>query len=198
MIASLRGRLAAVRPGQALVEVGGVGYLLQVPASTLACLPAPGEEVRLHTVLQVREDALHLFGFATGEERELFELLLTVNGVGPRLALAALSALGPAGLAAALAAGDAGALTRVPGIGARTAQRLLVELGDRVRHLPGAGDGGFPGTAPDGGAAAEAAAALQALGWSPAEAARALAGVAGAGSAEELVRQVLRRAAEGR
>jgi len=199
VIAFLRGRLVTAKPGQVIVDVGGVGYLLQVPAGTLARLPAPGDEVRLHTILQVREDALHLYGFATAEEKALFEMLVAVNGVGPRLALAALSTLGPAGLAAALAEGDAATLARVPGIGPRTAQRLLVELRDRARALglvPEPGEPAWP--AAGGEAAAEAAAALVALGYSAAEAARAVASVGPGGgtTAEELVRLVLRRRAE--
>lgn len=205
MIAFLRGRLVAAEPGQVVVDVGGVGYRLQVPAGTLARLPAPGEEVRLHAVLQVREDSLNLYGFATREEKALFEMLVAVNGIGPRLALAALSTLGPAGLAGALAGGDARALARVPGIGTRTAERLVLELRERAQGLAlpsaGGGEGAAVGAAfPPGGPEAEAAAALEALGYGQSEAAQAVAAVRsdGAVTAEEMVRRALRRLAGGR
>lgn len=221
MIAFLRGRLAAAGAGRAVLDVNGVGYLLQVPTSTLARLPAPGsagaDDLCLQTVLVVREDALTLFGFATLEERGLFEMMISVSGVGPKLALAALSALGAAGLVDALARGDARALGRVPGVGPRTAERLLLELRDRVGALlapaalaaggaaaglpPDAAAGGFGAAGASGSAEAEAAAALEALGCTAAEAARAVAEAAAAlppdATAEALVRGALRHLASG-
>lgn len=131
MIASLRGRVTAVRLDSAVVEVGGVGMLVQATPATLATL-RPGEEVTLATTLVVREDALTLFGFADADEREVFETVQTVSGIGPRLALAMLAVHTPDGLRAAVAAGDLTALMRVPGIGRKGAQRLVLELTDRL------------------------------------------------------------------
>lgn len=218
MIAFLRGRLAAADAGRVVLDVNGVGYLLQVPASTLARLPAPGsagaDDLCLQTVLVVREDALTLFGFATQKERGLFEMMISVSGVGPKLALAALSALGPDALTDAVAGGDARALGRVPGVGPKTAERLLLELRDRVGALLApaaradgaaavlpliAAAGGSGAGSAVGSAAAEAAAALEALGCTAAEAARAVAEAAAAlppdATAEALVRGALRRLA---
>ncbi len=207
MIAFLRGRLASVDANQVVVDVGGVGYSLAVPAGTLDRLPATGREVTLHTSLQVREDAWSLYGFATPEERRAFELLVGVNGVGPRLALAVLSGLGPAGLAQAVLLEDAAALARVPGVGKKTAQRLILELRGKLGGLDEAGLAPAAPTAeagPAGGgdAFAEAAAALAALGYSGAEAARAveaarrrLPGGGADADVEVIVRQSLRELA---
>ncbi|WP_432494419.1 Holliday junction branch migration protein RuvA [Kineococcus gypseus] len=144
MIASVRGRVLAVRLDSAVLEVGGVGLLVQAAPATLAGLRV-GEEGELATSLVVREDSLTLFGFADADEREVFEVLQTVSGVGPRLALAVLAVHRPDGLRAAVAAEDHAALVRVPGIGKKGAQRLCLELGDRL---------GPPGGAPAPGAPA--------------------------------------------
>ncbi|NAZ87380.1 Holliday junction branch migration protein RuvA [Kineococcus indalonis] len=137
MIASVRGRVLAVRLDSAVVEVGGVGLLVQAAPATLAALRV-GEEASLSTSLVVREDSLTLFGFADADEREVFEVLQTVSGVGPRLALAVLAVHRPDGLRAAVAAEDHAALVRVPGIGKKGAQRLCLELGDRLGPPSGA------------------------------------------------------------
>ncbi|WP_432504372.1 Holliday junction branch migration protein RuvA [Kineococcus arenarius] len=138
MIASVRGRVLAVRLDSAVLEVGGVGLLVQAAPATLAGLRV-GEEATLATSMVVREDSLTLFGFADADEREVFEVLQTVSGVGPRLALAMLAVHRPDGLRAAVAAEDHAALVRVPGIGKKGAQRICLELGDRL---------GPPGDAP--------------------------------------------------
>lgn len=131
MIASLRGRITAVRLDSAILEVGGVGMLVQATPGTLAEL-RPGEDVTLATTLIVREDSLTLFGFASADEREVFETVQTVSGIGPRLALAMLAVHSPDGLREAVAASDLTALMRVPGIGRKGAQRLVLELTDRL------------------------------------------------------------------
>ena len=131
MIASVRGRVLAVRLDSAVVEVGGVGLLVHAAPATLAALRV-GEEGSLATSTVVREDSLTLFGFADADEREVFEVLQTVSGVGPRLALAMLAVHRPDGLRAAVAAEDHAALVRVPGIGKKGAQRICLELGDRL------------------------------------------------------------------
>lgn len=128
MIAAVRGVLAERGPGYVVITVGGISLRLAAPASTLAALDGVGATVHLYTHLLVRDDALSLFGFATPDEREMFEQLLTVPGVGPRGALALLSAMEVRSLRAAIANGDVSRLTLVPGIGRKTAERLIVEL----------------------------------------------------------------------
>ncbi|HLT57549.1 MAG: Holliday junction branch migration protein RuvA [Limnochordales bacterium] len=170
MIGMLRGRLWQRGADWVIVDVGGVGYRVSVPAGTMAGLPAVGEELVLHTYTYVREDTLALFGFASEDELKLFEELMTVSGVGPRLALTALSTLNPDRLRRAVLDEDVAALVRIPGVGRKTAQRLILELKGRLSRdgLPSAG-------APvDDGAAADALAALVSLGYSQAEAAQAL------------------------
>ena len=132
MIALVRGEVAVRRPDHVVVDVAGVGYRLAVSAETLRAVPSVGSPVTLHSHLIVRDDALALFGFATEEERELFLLLLGVQSVGPKMALGVLSGGTPHDLSAALAAGDAAFFQAVPGIGKRTAERIVVELRDKV------------------------------------------------------------------
>ena len=131
MIANITGRVRDVKSDKVIIEVGGIGIFVFVPAPLRGTL-RPGETAFLHTYLAVREDSLTLFGFATPEEREYFTLLLGVNGVGPRLALATLSALNPATIRRAVVTEQPEVLTRVPGIGARTAQRVLLHLQGRI------------------------------------------------------------------
>ena len=135
MIGRLSGRLVAKQPPQILVDVGGVAYEVDVPMSTLYALPAAGESVTLFTHLVVREDAHVLYGFATLEERSAFRQLIRISGVGARTALAVLSGLSVAELAQAVTLQDTARLTRIPGIGKKTAERLLLELKGRVGSL---------------------------------------------------------------
>ncbi|WP_432564772.1 Holliday junction branch migration protein RuvA [Kineococcus sp. SYSU DK003] len=147
MIASVRGQVLAVRLDSAIVEVGGVGMFVLAAPATLAGLRV-GQEALLHTSLVVREDSLTLFGFADADEKEVFEIVQTASGVGPKMALAMLAVHRPDGIRAAVAADDHAALVRVPGIGKKTAQRICLELGDRL----GPPSGGAPvATAPAGG-----------------------------------------------
>jgi Holliday junction DNA helicase RuvA len=136
MIALLSGTVAVRRPDHVVLDTGGVGYRLAVSAETLRKVPAVGEPVSLHTHLIVRDDALQLYGFAAEEERELFLLLLGVQSVGPKMALGVLSGGSPRELRVALAAGDTGRFQAVPGIGKRTAERIVVELRDKVDDEP--------------------------------------------------------------
>lgn len=201
MIALLRGRVAAVEGNQVVIDAHGVGYLVTVTGPTLARLPGPGQEALVHTVTVVREDAINIYGFATREERRAFELLNQVTGVGPKLALAILTALDPVQFSAAVARGDAAALARVPGVGKKTAQRLILELKEKVAAAgaeapgPAAGDGGVPAAS----SSHEAVAALLALGYSGPEAERAvgaaLAALGGDAAVEEVIRQALKQAA---
>jgi Holliday junction DNA helicase RuvA len=194
VISFVRGTLVQRHPGHAVLEVSGVGFSLAVPDSTLAVLPAPGATATLLTVLHVREDALQLFGFATEAERVLFERLLTVTGVGPKLALAILSGLPVASFLRAIAEGTPRSLTAIPGVGRRLAERLIVELKDRIETLtPVAPEAIAPG--PPAGPREEAVTALMALGVTKAV---ALDLVSAAGrsapndvTAEELIRRSL-------
>lgn len=189
MIGFLRGRLVVKQPPMLMLDVGGVGYEIEAPMSTFYDLPDTGSEVSLHTHLVVREDAHILFGFATTRERGLFRSLIKVNGVGPRVALAILSGISVDGFTLCVREGDTTALTRVPGIGKKTAERLIVEMRDRL----GDGEtlGGMPG-ASAGSPREEALAALVALGYKPAEAERMLRGVKGEElGSEELIRLAL-------
>lgn len=195
MIGFLRGRLVRRRPPALLVDVGGVGYELEAPMSTFYRLAEPGSEIELHTHLVVREDAHLLFGFATEEERRLFRELLRVSGVGPKIALALLSGIEVGAFLRCIEVEDVATLVRIPGVGRRTAERLVVELRDRLGQ-PAAGSaaaaasGGRPADA-----RAEASAALIALGYRPAEAARLLQQVGEDGaSTEDLIRRALQAA----
>ena len=195
MIGHLNGRLALIREAEVVIECGGVGYRVLVGASTLAGLPELGDKLRLATHLAVREDALTLYGFSTDEERELFETLLQVSGVGPKLALAIVGGLSPQVLVEAISSGDEARLTSVPGVGKRVAQRLVLELRDKI------GERGWARMAEEGGAnLAEVIEALTGLGFTIAEARHAArAAVAAAGdeaSLEELIRRALKAAGE--
>jgi holliday junction DNA helicase RuvA len=136
LIALVRGDVAVRRPDHVVVDVNGVGYRLAVSAETLAKVPAVGKEVTLHAHLILRDDAMQLYGFATEEERELFLLLLGVQSVGPKMALGVLSGGPPRELTRALAAGDTARFQAVPGIGKRTAERIVVELREKVDDEP--------------------------------------------------------------
>jgi len=168
MIGRLVGRLVAKHPPQVTLDVGGVGYELDVPMSTFYNLPATGDAATLYTHLVVREDAHALYGFASLEERSVFRQLIRISGIGARTALALLSGLSVAELAQSVATQDSARLTKVPGIGKKTAERLLLELrGKLAEALPGAGGAAPAGTATD------ILNALLALGYSEKEAAAA-------------------------
>src|SRR5207245_5792480 len=193
MIGSLRGRIASKTPPQLTVEVGGLGYELEAPMSTFFHLPAVGEEVRLLTHLVVREDAHVLYAFATEEERRLFRSLIRVSGVGPRIALALLSGISVSAFIQCVRNEDIAALTPVPGIGRKTAERLVVEMRDRITR-PEAASGTLAVSA-GSSAESEAYGALIALGYRPAEATRLLTSAGpGTHSAEELIRRALESA----
>jgi len=210
LITFLKGNLVEALPTQVVVDVHGVGYEVLVPLSSYDRLPAVGSEVRLLTHLAIREDAHLLYGFLTAAERDLFRLLIhTVSGIGPKIALGVLSGMSIAAFRSAVAAGDVKALSAVQGVGRKTAERIVVELRDK---LGGFGGGAgmaapIPAGPPVSGAAgadtrgADAVAALMALGVKPSEAhdaARAALAMLGAeATAEQLIRACLRRSAEG-
>ncbi|HHP0399798.1 TPA: Holliday junction branch migration protein RuvA [Pseudomonas aeruginosa] len=198
MIGRLRGTLAEKQPPHLILDVNGVGYEVEVPMTTLYRLPSVGEPVTLHTHLVVREDAHLLYGFAEKRERELFRELIRLNGVGPKLALALMSGLEVDELVRCVQAQDTSTLVKIPGVGKKTAERLLVELKDRFKAWenmstiaplvmePRA-------SATVSSAEADAVSALIALGFKPQEASRAVAAVPGEDlSSEEMIRQALK------
>ena len=204
MIGRISGTLLLKHGSEVLVDVGGVGYELQVPMTTLFQLPAPGEAVTLITHHAVREDAHTLYGFVSERDRQLFRHLIRVSGVGPKLALTILSGMDAQTFASSVQAGDLSALVALPGVGKKTAERLLVEMRDRLGDWLGelgtraAGDAAARPAA-GAGRVAEAEEALISLGFKPAEAARLIAAVDedSISSSEELIRRALKSTLRG-
>jgi len=200
MIGAVSGTLVEIYADGALVDVGGVGYRVHSPVSVLTRLPAPGKKLRLYTHLHVREDALTLFGFTTSEERDIFEVLIGVNGIGPKGALAVLSVHAPDALRRAILGEDLDALTMIPGVGKKTAARMILELKEKL--------GAFDGDLVPAGASAvarealgEVRAALLQLGYTTSEAREAIERVAaakaetngnGSGTVEALLKSALK------
>ena len=217
MIERLRGQLLSVEGEHVVVEVGGIGYGLDVPASTVERLPEPGSEATLHVTMVVREDAFELYGFASMAEKRVFEILFGVSGIGPRTALDILSQITVRELVGAIQSGNVEALVRIPGIGPKKAERLILELKGRLKRLlpyvearpsaasPGAGASGDEGSPADANAApldgptgslfADAVAALEALGFKPPVASRCVATALRAAGARTLTVQELVKAA---
>jgi Holliday junction DNA helicase RuvA len=193
MIGHLNGRLIAKQPPHLVVEAAGVGYEVEAPMSTFVLLPGLGETLLLHTHLVVREDAQLLYGFATMAEKQLFRELIKVSGVGPRVALAVLSGMSAGDFWSTVEIGNAALLQRLPGVGKKTAERLIVEMRDKASQ---GGTTASPGLASAaGGAVSEARAALAALGYKPGEIQRLVDGVATDGmSTEQIVQAALRQA----
>lgn len=199
MIGFLRGRLTAKHPPQLVIDVGGVGYEVEAPMSTFYGLPGAGAEITLFTHLVVREDAHILFGFGTERERRLFRELLKVSNVGPKLALSLLSGMSVENFAMCIEAQDVDTLVRIPGVGRKTAERLVVEMRDRVKGFGELASASTPGGGtlqPAAGPQAEAFSALVALGYKPAEVTRLLKAVdASVQTTEEVIRKALQAAA---
>ena len=185
MIAFLEGELLEKAATRVVLAVHGVGYEVAVPTSVLAALPAVGKTARVHTRMVVREDAITLYGFASPDERALFDLLTGVTGVGPKVALSFLSAMQPDAIRRAIVAGDAEALTIVPGVGRKVAQRVVLDLRDKL---------GGPGELAAEGPLADVREALGALGLTPAEAVEAMHGIDVDGrDVEDLLREALQK-----
>lgn len=199
MIGRLRGTLLEKQPPWLVVDVAGVGYELEASMTTLVALPVTGESVSLHTHLIVREDAHLLYGFAREQERALFRALIKVNGVGPRLALAILSGMDEAAFQRCVLDDDVKSLMRLPGVGKKTAERLIIEMRDRFPHWEPGDDalaglvGGTTPTPARHDPLADAEAALVSLGYKPTEAARMLTGLEGEGSTEAMIKAALSR-----
>lgn len=195
MIGRLTGTLAAIQPPQLLVDVQGVGYEVLAPMTTIFELPPLGGNVQLHTHLAVSETSQQLFGFIRESDRQLFRTLIKVNGVGPKMALAILSGLDGAALARCVADDNVGALVKVPGVGKKTAERLLVEMKDRLQEWQlGVDDNALAAPLQQGDFIAEAESALVALGYKPTEASKAIAAVNddSIASSEQLIRRALK------
>ncbi len=195
MIGRLTGRLVDCEPGSAVLDVGGVGYELRIPLSTYYRLSARPDPAVLFIHTHVREDVLALFGFATREERAAFERLISISGVGPRMALAVLSGIGVEDLSRAVAEGDRGRLERIPGIGRKTAERVLLELKDKRDGGRSDRQGAPPGPG-EGGLREDAVSALLNLGYPPDAARRAVeqaSAEVGGGELGGLLRAALRR-----
>lgn len=201
MIAYLEGVLREKEPTRVVLDVSGVGYEVSIPLSTFYDLPDEGKTVALRVHTHVREDALQLFGFHTARERGVFELLLRTSGVGPKLAQAILSGIAPSDLLDAIEGGDVALLCAVPGVGRKTAERLVVDLRDRVKDLRAPGEGGAPERPATGvrgdGRDDDAVSALVNLGYSANAAERAVARAGGElddeSTLEDLIRTALRR-----
>ena len=198
MISYIRGELAAVQEQKAIVEAGGIGYGIYMSQQTLSMLPAVGEEVKIHTYLNVREDAMQLYGFLTGEDLQVFRLLIGVSGIGPKAGLNILSCLSPDELRFAVLAGDVKTISSAPGIG-KTAEKLILELKDKMSIedvLEQAAHGSEQSKeieATDTGMQAEAVQALTALGYGSAESLRAVKKVSvDCASVEDLLREALK------
>jgi Holliday junction DNA helicase RuvA len=200
MIGWLRGRLMTKQPPYLMVEVNGIGYELEAPMSTFYTLPAVGAEVSLYIHQVVREDAHLLFAFGTEQEKRLFRELLKVSNVGPRIALAILSGMSVDAFLTCVESNDVDMLVRVPGVGRKTGERLIIEMRDRVKMLTGGASIAVLGSAQastPAGPSAEAFAALVALGYKPAEVTRLLKSVdPEVQTTEEIIRRALQAAAK--
>ncbi|MCL1824503.1 MAG: Holliday junction branch migration protein RuvA [Betaproteobacteria bacterium] len=196
MIGRISGLLLEKKPPQILVEVGGVGYEIDVPMSTFCDLPACGEKVRLHTHFAVREDGHFLYGFATSEERAVFRQLIKISGIGARMALAVLSGMPICELAQAVALQETGRLVRIPGIGKKTAERLLLELRGKLDAPPGMPEQSFRANASTPGNRGDILDALLALGYNEREALAATKGLTDDVEVAEGIRLALRQLAK--
>ena len=200
MVSYIKGELVEVTENAIVLDHGGMGFSIMMPASILAKVPQIGSELKVHTYLYVKEDILDLYGFLTKDDLKIFKLLITVNGIGPKGALAILSAMTPDDLRFAVLAGDAKTISKAPGIGNKTAQKLIIELKDKLKieDVLDSSDGGYE-TSSDMGdtAAAEAVMALTALGYSAADATRAVKLVDNAGNmdSEALLKAALKKLA---
>lgn len=196
MYAYISGRLADKRPTEAVIDVHGVGYRLQIPTSTFEHLPEAGEAVKLFTHHHVREDAILLFGFFDEAEKKVFEVMLGVTGIGPKLALAALSALRPAELRRYVIQGETAMLTHIPGVGRKTAERLIIELRDRFADMEPIEEEALDRRDDMREARSDALAALESLGFSRAAAEKSIRKVMKdrpeVRAAEDLIRLALR------
>lgn len=201
MIYSIRGTLTHINPGFAVIECGGVGFKCNITMTTARRLPKLGDEAMLYTIMNVREDAMDLFGFAEQAELNCFKMLTSVSGVGPKAGIAVLSELTPERVALAVAGSDFKTITRAQGVGPKLAQRIVLELKDKVGALQSSDAPFIPSGAPAGGIsaahnAAEAVNALAVLGFTPGEASAAVGRLDSELTVEEMVREALKSLAK--
>ena len=197
MIGLLRGKLAVKQPPVLLIDVNGVGYEVEAPMTTFYDLPETGVEITLHTHLVVREDAHTLFGFLRLSDRALFRALIKISGVGPRMALAILSGMSADAFVRCIQDNNTAALTRVPGVGKKTAERLVIELRDNIGKAGVAGADVSSASAGPANAVEEAVSALIALGYKPPDASRMVRGIDSKDlGVEEIIRRALQAAAK--
>jgi Holliday junction DNA helicase RuvA len=201
VIARLAGKLAAKAPTEIVVDVGGVAFALSIPLSTFERLADVGSQVSVYTHLHVREDALQLYGFFTEEERELFRTLISVNGIGPKMAQGILSGITVSDLKSHILSGNSGALTAIPGVGRKIAERLVVELRDRISKLDGTSLSTGASATSGSRIRSEALLALTSLGYNRAAAEKAIRGAVqesaeAENSVESLIKAALRHAAQ--
>jgi len=201
MIARLSGKLAAKSPTEIIIDVGGVGYALSIPLSTFERLPEAGSTVSVFTHLHVREDVLQLFGFSTEEERYIFRTLISVNGIGPKMAQGILSGIPVADLKSHILSGNSGALTAIPGVGRKIAERLVVELRDRISKTDGISMPAGGAQPPGSHVRSEALLALTSLGYNRLAAEKAIRvavqeSADAEASVESLIKAALRHAAQ--
>lgn len=200
MIHYIRGKLVALEEDKAIVDVGGVGYGIFLSVQSMSMLPPVGEEVRIYTYLNVKEDAMQLFGFLTRDDLQVFKLLIGVNGIGPKGGQAVLSVLSPDNLRFAVLAGDAKAIAEAPGIGKKTAEKIILELRDKFRiedaleHTVSGADASSGGNNAGGGIQSEAVQALVALGYGSTEALKAVkkVDISGDADVEDVLKQALK------
>ena len=198
MISYIRGELAALEKDKVIVDVGGVGYGIYMPGQAMALLPATGSEVKIHTYLNVREDAMQLFGFLTRDDLEIFKLLIGVSGIGPKGGLSILSKLSPDDLRYAVLSGDVKAISAAPGIGKKTAEKLIIELKDKLDIADvldhAIGNDAAPQAENNGSVSSEAVQALVALGYGNTESLRAVKQVQLEDpTVEELLKEALKK-----
>lgn len=196
MISVLSGKLLEKTPASAVISCGGVGFFVNIPASVAGALPESGGECTVFTHLEVREDALELYGFETPYQREIFRRLIGVSGVGPKSALAILSLYDPDRVAVCVAAGDYKAFTACAGVGPKIAQRIVLELKDKIGTIGSSGSAVNAVAPPAASAGAEALAALVSLGFSNSEAAQAISALPADLASEELISRALRSLAK--
>ena len=190
MYAYIKGKLDYASGSTAVVEAGGVGYRINTSLTTLSKLPEPGNEVKLYTYLNVREDAMELYGFYTPEELSMYEMVISVSGVGPKVGLAILSTVDPAKFALAVMTSDVKAITKAPGVGPKLAQRIILELKDKLKKEKADFAGEQEPVPMEGSVTADAVEALTVLGYTPAEASQAVAGLSG--TLEEMISAALK------
>jgi Holliday junction DNA helicase RuvA len=195
LIAYVNGIIEYIEEGLCVVDVGGIGMNVFISGSTMDRMPGIGEAVKLYTYTSVKEDSFTLYGFLSRDELSLFKMLITVNGIGPKGGLSILSVMTPDDLRFAIMAGDSKSISAAPGIGKKTAQRIVLELKDKVEQQDVSGTpGAAPAALPQQGAEREAQAALQALGYTAAEAAKAISAVRGqASETDQLIMLALRQ-----